>query len=786
MDITFLLPKSIYTRTIYKRTHRSGVLTIYGAFAVNAIAQGFLEMACSAAGVGPWPGRLRAAANRLHSRADPEPNLATLPYRFDRLKTMVSTNIRRLAAALPLAVCLAFAQPPAKRMLKVEDMHRFHDVRDAQISPDGKWVAYSVNTVDTAADKSDTDVWITSWDGTQHLRMTTSPESESAPRWSPDGRYLSFLSGRPGKARGNQVWLLDRNGGEAQQLTDIKGRLSGYEWSPDSKKLLLVVADRDPSDPADEEGGGSGGGAGRGGAAGGKAPKPIVIDRYKFKQDVVGYLNQPGARLYLFDVETRKSEALTDAALEAAAPSWSPDGKWIAFMARSGKDADRYNTSNIFVMEARAGAAPRQVTNYDGIKSSASRGRVEWSPDGSRLVYLQSTGAKQGAYNMNRLAVVPVAGGEPKTLAANLDRGVSAPRFSRDGNSILFLVADDRSEYPASIPAEDGAVHRLIRGQLVISQMEQGKDGRIAVIAANDLKPGEVHALENAELRTLTHHNDKVMSEFLLGATEEFSCKAKDGNEVHGLIVKPPDYQAGKKYPTLLRIHGGPNGQDQHAFNFERQLFAANGYVVVAVNYRGSSGRGEKYQTIISADWGNKEVVDLQAAMDHVTATGLADPDRLGIGGWSYGGILTDAMIAKDPRFKAATSGAGTAFPLALYGVDQYIIQYDEELGPPWKVGLEPWMRISYAFLHADKIKTPTLFLGGEKDFNVPLMGGEQMYQALRSLGIPTQLIVYPGQNHGIARPSYQRDRMERYLAWYAKYLKPEPPPAATSGAQNR
>jgi Tol biopolymer transport system component len=290
-----------------------------------------------------------------------------------------------------LLVCAAaaFAQQPAKRLLKIEDMHRFHDVRDAQISPDGKWVAYTVNSVDTAADKSDTDVWITNWEGTQHLRMTTSPDSETAPRWSPDGRYLSFLSSRPGKAKGNQVWLLDRNGGEAQQFTDVKGRLSGYEWSPDSKKLLLVMADRDPNDPADEEGGGSGG---RGGA-GAKAPKPIVIDRYKFKQDVAGYLNQPPSRLYLFDIETKKLEALTDPALEAGAPAWSPDGKWIAFTARSGKDAERYNTSNVFVMEARAGAAPRQVTQYDGIKASASRGRVEWSPDGTKLVYLQSTGA---------------------------------------------------------------------------------------------------------------------------------------------------------------------------------------------------------------------------------------------------------------------------------------------------------------------------------------------------------------------------------------------------------
>jgi dipeptidyl aminopeptidase/acylaminoacyl peptidase len=423
-------------------------------------------------------------------------------------------------------------------------------------------------------------------------------------------------------------------------------------------------------------------------------------------------------------------------------------------------------------MEARSGAVPREITHYDGQRGSAGRGRPEWSPDGSRLAYLQTSGAKLSAYNMSRLAVVAASGGEPKILTDKLDRAAAAPRFTTDGSAILFLVSDDASEYPARIPANGGEVQRLLRGPVVISALDQGKDGRLAVLASNDKMSGEIHALENAELRVLTHHNDALFGELKLGSTEEFSCKAKDGNEVHGLIVKPVDYVAGKKYPTLLRIHGGPNGQDAHSFNFERQLFAANGYVVVAVNYRGSSGRGEKYQVAISADWGNKEVLDLQAAVDHVLAIGLADPERLGVGGWSYGGILTDAIIAKDQRFKAATSGAGTAFPLGLYGVDQYIMQYDEEIGPPWKVGLDPWIRISYPFLHADQIKTPTLFLGGEKDFNVPLVGGEQMYQALRSLGVPTQLVVYPGQFHGITRPSYQKDRMERYLAWYAKYLK--------------
>ncbi len=287
--------------------------------------------------------------------------------------------------------------------------------------------------------------------------------------------------------------------------------------------------------------------------------------------------------------------------------------------------------------------------------------------------------------------------------------------------------------------------------------------------------------MENGSLRQLSHQNDALFSELQLGTVEEVNFKSKDGTEVHGLLTKPVGYTAGAKFPMLLRIHGGPNGQDGYSFSSEHQWFAANGYAVLAVNYRGSAGRGQKYSRAIFADWGHYEVEDLEAGVDHVIKMGIADPDRLGVGGWSYGGILTDYMIASDTRFKAATSGAGTAFTVAFYGTDQYIIQYDYELGPPWK-NFDTYMKISYPFLHADRIKTPTLFLGGDRDFNVPVQGGQQMYQALRSLGIDTQLIIYPNETHGIQRPSFQKDRLERYLAWYEKYLKPAAP--VTSPAQ--
>ena len=275
--------------------------------------------------------------------------------------------------------------------------------------------------------------------------------------------------------------------------------------------MLLTVADREPGEPDDPPSGGGGGG-GRGGATGpnAPAPKPIVIDRYKFKQDVVGYLTQKPGRLYLYDVATKKADVLTPETLEIGPPSWSPDGKSIAFMGKEGKDAERYNTWNVYVMEAHAGASPRMVTKYDGVRSSAGRGRPEWSPDGARLAYTQSSGAKQGAYNMNRLAVVSAAGGDPKVYAEKLDRSITAPRFSKDGKSILFLVADDRWEYPAIVPANGGEVERLIKGPGAITTIEQGKDGRIAVLAGSDNTHAEIHAVENGKLRTVSISSMKI------------------------------------------------------------------------------------------------------------------------------------------------------------------------------------------------------------------------------------------------------------------------------------
>jgi dipeptidyl aminopeptidase/acylaminoacyl peptidase len=667
----------------------------------------------------------------------------------------------RLAVALVILASAATVQHDAtaaqgKRPLKVDDIYNLREVRDPQRSPDGKWVAYTVTTAVKDTDKNNTDVWMVSWDGRQDIQLTSTPDGESSPRWSPDGKYLSFVSSRQGAKKG-QIWLLNRAGGEAIKLTDIKAGVSDYAWSPDSKRLVLVVEDPDPTEKdADETKDEK------------KTPKPIVIDRYHFKADVSGFLRGERSHLHLFDVESKKAESLTTGRFDENSPAWSPDGRQIAFIQKHGEvDADRMPNRDVFVIAAKPGAQPRRLTTT----TAEENGQLAWSPDGKNIAYLLGDEVKFSAYDQLKLAIVPAAGGQPRILTESIDRPVSAVKWSRDGSTLYFIVVDDRAQHIARVAASGGRVEKIIDGRRVVSNPGVGADGNLTVLASTATEMPEVHAFEAGKLRRLTKQNDVWLADVQLGITEDFTSMSKDGTVVNSILVKPAGFDASRKYPVLLRIHGGPNGQDAHSFSFERELFAANGYVVIAVNYRGSNGRGNAYQKAIFADWGNKEVVDLLGAMDALQKMPWVDSTRLGIGGWSYGGILTDYTIATDQRFKAAVSGAGSANQISMYGSDMYITQYEQEIGPPWK-SQALWIKISYPFFHADRIKTSTLFVVGEKDFNVPLAGSEQMYQALRSLGVDTQLVIYPNQYHGITIPSYKVDRLTRYLAWYDKYLK--------------
>lgn len=645
--------------------------------------------------------------------------------------------------------------------MTLEDAQRLVRVGAPVVSPDGGWVAYTVSHVDVGEDKNVSELWMASWDGRTDIRLTYGKESAGGPEWSPDGRWLAFKSSREGEAKGGQVWVLDRRGGEAQQLTNVKQDLGGFRWSPDSRTLLLELTEKEEPDDDKKDGGKP------------KPPKPIVLDRYHFKQDVEGYMSDKQAHLYLFDVATKKVTKLTNGvekgpkSYQEEAAEWSPDGKEIAFVSnQSEPDPDAVANLDVFVVSAVAGSAPRKLTTFTG----NDEGPLAWTKDSQRIVYRQGLTPHYSIYDMSQMMSIAAAGGEPEALAPSLDQWVGAP-VVLDAKTVLTTVQDDRVDYVAELPLSGKGAPKRLTAEVGGARGLHTAAGHTALLWTTDTAAPEVYALEGAKLRKLTGHNDALMATLDLQPAKDLSAKAEDGNEVHSLLTMPVGYAAGTKAPMILWIHGGPTGQDAHDFDAERQLLAAHGYAVLHVNYRGSTGRGHAYSEAISGDWGNKEVKDLQAAVDGAVATGMIDADRMGVGGWSYGGILTDYMIASTTRFKAASSGAGMGNLLGLYGVDQYILQYANEIGPPWK-NPDLYVKLSYPLFHADRIKTPTLFMGGDKDFNVPVEGGEQMFEALKEVGTTTELVIYPGEFHGFQRPSFIRDRYQRWFDWYDKYVK--------------
>jgi dipeptidyl aminopeptidase/acylaminoacyl peptidase len=656
-----------------------------------------------------------------------------------------------ICASLAVAASPATAQTSTtKRAISPSDVYRLQSISSLQVSPDGEWIAYVLSAPDSSKDKRNSDIWMISRDGKQSVQLTNSPDGESQSRFSPDGKYISFVAKR-GEDKGSQIYLLDRRGGDAIKATDVKGGLGDYRWSPDGKKILLVVKDQDFSDTAKS-----------------KTRIPYVIDRYHFKQDNEGYLDRRATHLYLFTLADKKVDTLTAGKYDEIQPAFSPDGSQIAFVSNRTEDPDKNENSDIYLMDAKPGAPMKRLTSWGGSDDSPV-----WSPDGQQIAYLQSSSNENFTmYGQNILAVISKDGGTPNLLSKPADRPVNTPRWSADGKKIFVIEKDDRQSLLVSFDVVGGTLTRVLDGERSISSLEYDKPHDIWVlIASSPARPAEICVVERDSLKMLTKIHDAFLAPLQLATVEGFRSKSKDGMMISNIMFRPANAASNQKLPLILYIHGGPVGQDEFGFDMTSQILASAGYAVVTVNYRGSNGRGLEFTRAIYADWGNKEVVDIVGAADHLIKQGVVDEKRMGIAGWSYGGISTNFTIATDQRFKAAVSGAGSALQFTMYGTDQYVSQYETELGTPWKQP-EKWMKLSYPFFHVDRIKTPTLFMASQNDFNVPVAGAEQMYQALRSLGIPTELVIYPGQNHGLSVPSYVKDRLERYIKWFDKYLK--------------
>jgi dipeptidyl aminopeptidase/acylaminoacyl peptidase len=372
-------------------------------------------------------------------------------------------------------------------------------------------------------------------------------------------------------------------------------------------------------------------------------------------------------------------------------------------------------------------------------------------------------------YDIAQLGVYDLKSNTSMIVSKNYDRAFSSIFWSKDGQSILSLIEDDRKQNLVQFNIQTQKPEQLTNDMGVYSSMDMNDKGDMVLLFANLETPNEIYTYQNKTTKRLTHLQDAFVASLKKGYHKGFQSTSSDGTIVSSILHLPDS--GAKNLPLIMFIHGGPVAQDDYAFDMTSRIYAQAGYAVANVNYRGSSGRGVAFTSAIYADWGNKEVKDIVGAADYLIKEGIVDPNRLGIAGWSYGGILTNYTIATDKRFKAGVSGAGSSLMMSVYGSDQYISQYEDELGKPWE-NPKKYEALSYPFYKVKEIKAPVLFMASQADFNVPVIGAEQMYQAFKSEGIPTELIIYPNQNHGIRVPSYIVHRHNAHINWFNKYLK--------------
>jgi dipeptidyl aminopeptidase/acylaminoacyl peptidase len=647
--------------------------------------------------------------------------------------------------AAPLAAPLA-AQTP----FTVDDMLRVEDVSQPEFAPDGESIAYVV-TAPGDGDTTQSDIWMVNWDGSNPRPIyPTIDRDEANPVWSADGSTFAFLRSGPVDSPAAQLWA-SRNGEPPRQVTTLAGGVEEFTLSPDGSQAV-VVSEVGTHVTAEVP----------------EVAPPIVLTRFTLKEDGRGWLDDRRKQLLRVDMALGDATQITEGDYDNWMPAWSPDGQWIAFSSRRCERRDRSYCADVYIVSPQGGE-PRRISTFADADAEPSfeGGGPQWSPDSRQLVWTRAGNERFIWYTPIQPVVADITTGEERQVGW-IDRWFYYPRFAPDGEHLLALVEQDRDTWLARISIGSGEVEYLTSGRRFASGFAAASNGRLAVLDGDAVTPAALRTVE-ARPRTLSPQNAWLASRTLLDVQDV--SWISDGTEVHGMLLLPPGHADGEKHPLVVRLHGGPVYQFSHEFMADWQVFAQSGYAVLAVNPRGSSGRGASFAQEQMARWGGPDVADVSAGITHVIGMGVADPDAIGVGGWSYGGILSNYMIASDPRVKAAVAGAGIANMLGGYGVDQYAREYELELGLPW-VETQRWMDLSYPFLHADRITAPTLYLCGEVDWNVPCTGSMQMYQALRANDVPSTLVVYPGQTHSLVVPSYVRDRMERSLAWYDRWLR--------------
>ena len=648
----------------------------------------------------------------------------------------------------------------AEDVFTTEDIYSIKDITLSDVSEDGNGIVFITSQAENEYDGFKNTLYFLDTHKGKKVKLLESYGSKgmnfSSIKFSSNSKSIFFLSSgmKTSGKESNQIWSLSLSNRVKRKVTNFDGDISDYDVSDDGKTIAFI-GQRSSDQKADT-----------------KTPSPIVIDRYQFKRDYEGFLGPNRDHLFILDTKSRKVEQITSGQKDHLYPSISPNGENIAYMTKEG-DFDRHNNWEIFIKNIKGEESHRKLLSNNGEDISTSYpSRPEWSPDGEKIAYLHGGDHSMLWYALQEVSIIDVETGDIDFITQGFDRNTSLPQWSGDGQNIFFILEDDMKSQLMKYSFLDNTTKKITPDNMYLSGYAQSyhvTDDEIIFQSSTSEIPSEIYHLKEDQINPITSVNEQFIKNKLIGSTELISFKSFDGLTINGMMIKPPNFDSKKRYPLMIRIHGGPVSQYGRYFDFDWQLFASNNYVVIVTNPRGSSGRGFEFQKSIFAEWGIEDSKDISAALDFALDLGYIDENKLGIGGWSYGGMLTNYVIAKDNRFHAATSGAGISNILSGFGHDHYIREYIIELGTPWD-NLDAWLNVSHPFLSADEIVTPTLFLVGEKDWNVPLIGSEQMYQALKHLEIPTQLIIYPNEHHGLSKPSYIKDRLDRYLDWHGKY----------------
>jgi dipeptidyl aminopeptidase/acylaminoacyl peptidase len=633
-----------------------------------------------------------------------------------------------------------------------EGIVRLKGVTSPRISPDGTRVLYTVREADLPNNQFRTSLWMVGFDGGKPARLVDRA-SVSAARWAPDGKRVAVLMTSEGETQIGVITVDDAKilpvptNGKHGPISSHRF-YSGLEWSPDGRRLAFAAQDlKDPDDPF------------------------LWKDWYRTE----GFGNiRRRVHIWTVDVASGAVTRITSGDFHHGQPSWSPDGRQIAFMAnRGGREEAIVSSMNedydIWVVPAQGGE-PKKLTRNSGPDLSPA-----WSPDGRFIAY--TSVAYQGSHgDVFRLYTVDVATGEVKALtgppafdySVDLDPGYWA------GDRIFFTAGVRATSHVFSIQPGTNAPRALTSGDRVVSAMSVSADGRkVALTIEDPLNPADVwvaHA-DGTGLKQITTTNPDI-DRGQLGTTERVSWRSEDGMEIEGLVVKPGGYRSGRKYPLVVRPHGGPHGASRFGFNAEYQVYASHGYVSFAPNFRGSSDYGQPFLDADRGNLGGGDFRDLMTGVDHLIAQGYVDPERLAITGTSYGGFMTAWAIGHTDRFKAAMAGAPVVNAQSFFGTSDIPTWVEwEYYGPPWK---QPDLVRAYSPIsYIQYARTPTLVTHGAEDVRVPLSQGFELYRSLKTLGVPTDLVIYPGERHGFTRPQHQTDRLRRTLEWFAKYVKP-------------